>query len=377
MDNSNQISQTSGTAPKKHIQALSLIITTEPTLFNGLAPNPFSQSALQLSLERFSYADSIDVIKAVIFAEPEGKYDSTFKTLEKIQQEEELHKQEDLTALITIRLSIHCKKYRNEFRQLTKEFLYDHLSRVVFETEDIKKIEKEYSQSQRRDYKLLIINSIENISTIKAFNKRKHRKRSLFLGGIVAFLFILFLFLAGIVYFKQIRQEQPQDIKPPLGTDIKMVKTKTQKERQGLPMRLTIPSININASIQNEGVTPQGAMGVPNNIVDVGWFDLGPRPGEVGSAVIAGHFDGENGEAGVFANLSKLKAGDKLYIQDSNGKTTIFVVQKSSTYNPGYAENVFSSNNGAHLNLITCDGIWDITKKSYTKRLVVFADIIK
>jgi hypothetical protein len=33
------------------------------------------------------------------------------------------------------------------------------------------------------------------------------------------------------------------------------------------------------------------------------------------------------------------------------------------------------SNDKAHLNLITCDGVWDVTKKSYSKRLVVFADI--
>jgi sortase A len=144
-----------------------------------------------------------------------------------------------------------------------------------------------------------------------------------------------------------------------------------------LPVLLIIPAIKVNAKIQYVGVTPKGAMAVPSNTVDVGWFKLGPRPGEKGSAVIAGHFDGENGEAGVFINLYKLKKGDKLYIEDSKGTSIAFVVQESRTYDPGYADDVFSRNDGAHLNLVTCDGVWNGVKKSYSKRLVIFADIAR
>lgn len=141
-----------------------------------------------------------------------------------------------------------------------------------------------------------------------------------------------------------------------------------------LPVRLTIPEINVNAAIQYVGVTQAGAMEVPNNAVDVGWFKLGPRPGEKGSAVIAGHFDGKSGEAGVFINLYKLKKGDKLYIKNDKGISITFVVRESRTYDPGYADDVFSASGSAHLNLITCDGVWDGAKKSYSKRLVVFSD---
>jgi LPXTG-site transpeptidase (sortase) family protein len=141
------------------------------------------------------------------------------------------------------------------------------------------------------------------------------------------------------------------------------------------PVRLIIPAINVNAKTQYVGVTSKGAMEVPSNATDVGWFKLGPRPGERGSAVIAGHFDGENGEAGVFINLYKLKKGDKLYIEDDKGKTMSFIVRESRIYDPGYANDVFNGSDSAHLNLVTCDGVWDGTKKSYSKRLVVFADI--
>ena len=163
-----------------------------------------------------------------------------------------------------------------------------------------------------------------------------------------------------------------------LGTNKKSV-TRNQvvsKVSPELPVRLIIPVINVNAKIQYVGVTPKGAMAVPSNTVDVGWFDLGPRPGERGSAVIAGHLDGENGEAGVFINLYKLKKGNKLYIKDAKGKTISFVVRESRIYDPGYANDVFSGSGSAHLNLITCDGVWDGAKKSYSKRLVVLADIV-
>ncbi|MDQ3008010.1 MAG: sortase, partial [bacterium] len=142
------------------------------------------------------------------------------------------------------------------------------------------------------------------------------------------------------------------------------------------PVRLLIPSLNVDTDIQLVGVTSQGVMESPSNTIDVGWFDLGPRPGEKGSAVIAGHVDGEHGEVGVFANLYKLKKGDKVYIRDSNEKSLTFIVTESRRYDSGYAEEVFSRNDEASLNLITCDGVWDGVNKSYTKRLVVFTEIM-
>ncbi len=149
-----------------------------------------------------------------------------------------------------------------------------------------------------------------------------------------------------------------------------------QKVSPGFPVRLLIPAIDVNAGIQPLGVTPKGEMEVPSNALDAGWYKFGPRPGETGSAVIAGHFNGESGEAGVFAKLSELKEGNELFIEDDTGKFIAFVVRASRTYDPGYADEVFSRSDGVHLNLITCEGAWDETKKSYSKRLVVFADLV-
>ncbi len=153
--------------------------------------------------------------------------------------------------------------------------------------------------------------------------------------------------------------------------------TEVQKEGPVYPVRLTIPSINVDAKVEGVGITEDGAMDVPNNTIDVGWYKLGSSPGEVGSAVIAGHLNGIKGEPGVFKNLDKLKPDDKIYVYNDKGLTATFVVRKSLTFDPGYADEVFSpKDSGIHLNLITCDGSWDEIKKSYSKRLVVFSDIL-
>ncbi len=147
----------------------------------------------------------------------------------------------------------------------------------------------------------------------------------------------------------------------------------------GLPVRLRIPKINVDATIQYVGVNSKGEMNIPSNNSDVAWFNLGPRPGESGSAVISGHFDGNSGETAVFTNLDKLKVGDKFYILDNKGGSFSFIVRESRTYDPRYSNSKEAFgliNDGIHLNLITCDGMWDETRKSYTKRLVVFADIL-
>ena len=142
----------------------------------------------------------------------------------------------------------------------------------------------------------------------------------------------------------------------------------------GLPVRLEIPVIGVDSFIEDAYITPQGAMEVPAGTVDVAWFALGPHPGQVGSAVIGGHFGIENGVPFVFYNLSKLQVGDDIYIVDDKGNTITFVVNSTALYAANAdATTVFTSGDGlAHLNLITCEGIWNEVAGEYPERTVVF-----
>lgn len=146
--------------------------------------------------------------------------------------------------------------------------------------------------------------------------------------------------------------------------------------RPSLPVRLTIPAIKVDATILHVGVASDGSMETTKDPDRLGWYELGQRPGEIGSAVIAGHYGWRDGIPAVFDHLDDLRVGDKVYSEDEKKLVTIFVVRDVRTYNQNDdAQDVFhSADNKAHLNLITCEGTWDASSKSYPKRLVVFTD---
>lgn len=191
---------------------------------------------------------------------------------------------------------------------------------------------------------------------------------------LITFLIIgLTLFLALLFYFIPKSSTQSSSAIP-----VENVAAIPNPEQtgSGLPVRLKIPNINVDAHVEYVGLAPDGAMDVPKEHTDAAWFKLGSRPGENGSAVIAGHNGWKNGKASIFDNLYKLQKGDKLYIEDEKGVIISFVVRESRQYDQeDDASDVFGSPDGKpHLNLITCEGVWDKVSETYSKRLVVFTD---
>jgi sortase A len=143
----------------------------------------------------------------------------------------------------------------------------------------------------------------------------------------------------------------------------------------GLPVRIMIPEIAVNTSLEQVGLTDSGEMGTPSEIQNVGWYALGSRPGETGTAVIAGHYGWKGGKVSAFDDLHKLKIGDRISVLDDAGNTYSFLVSGSKIYDRNAdASDVFTSNDDlSHLNLITCHGEWDEATENYTERLVIFA----
>ena len=208
-------------------------------------------------------------------------------------------------------------------------------------------------------------------------------KRMLLVAGITAVVFAAVIFFlvpvvrVRISYAKLILPTNIETLQNPI--DGKPVASNVAAKQANLTLltRLKIPKINIDSAIESVGLTTNGEMDAPKDPINVGWFNLGARPGDIGSAVIAGHYGvWKNGAGPAFNDLHKLREEDQLYVEDDNGETTTFVVQGSQTYDPNAdASGVFTSNDGkAHLNLITCEGEWDEVSKNYSKRLIVFAD---
>ncbi len=149
------------------------------------------------------------------------------------------------------------------------------------------------------------------------------------------------------------------------------------KPEIGEPVRLVIPKLTVDAVIENVGLTDENAMDVPKEKGNAGWYELGAKPGELGSAVIAGHLDDKNGDPEVFYNLKDISAGDEIEVEDENGKKYTYVVTRVQTY--PYAsfplQEVFASSDKTRLNLITCEGTYDKSSKLYSDRLVVYSEL--
>lgn len=295
--------------------------------------------------------------------EMQGEYDRYFNNLPQILQEEELRRQLASEVVTKKRLKQYCRRHVKELDALSNKMLFEHLIGVVFGTINLDVIVKKYPQKQRSRLRLLIDVQIKSIKRPALWD----RPSTKLLFGILPFV-LLFAFYLGLEKISQ-NTNTVEINKQVLAID-------TPNKIQRLPKRLTIPIINVSALVEYVGTTANNEMGVPRDTDNVGWFSLGTQPGNAGSAVIAGHFTKENGEDGVFANLDKLKSGDKIYIEDIKGIITVFTVRENKMYDPGYAPDVFKMSDRAQLNLVTCDGFWNNNKNSYTKRLVVFADIV-
>lgn len=200
-----------------------------------------------------------------------------------------------------------------------------------------------------------------------------------------ALIFVIFLSLIGsVLFFRgdlfQAEQAAPQPPEEkPTTQGIFGVQTQNEEETKSLPTtapsRLTISKLGVSAAVESVGMNEKGEMAVPQEDMNVAWYNLGFKPGENGSAVIAGHFDTRTGAPAVFYNLDDLVNGDEVTVTYPDGTAYTFVVTDSTLYpyDDFPLQKVFNSTGTPTLNLITCDGVFNTQVRSYTERLVVHA----
>ena len=137
------------------------------------------------------------------------------------------------------------------------------------------------------------------------------------------------------------------------------------------PVHVDIPALRVAADIVPVGLDTDGEMVVPP-VTQVGWYDLGPAPGELGPAVLAGHVN-YDGVVGAFSRIGDLRAGDTITVTDGTGERLTFevydVLQFPKTRFDTAA--VWANTPGPELRLITCSG--RVVDHSYTDNTVVRA----
>jgi hypothetical protein len=141
------------------------------------------------------------------------------------------------------------------------------------------------------------------------------------------------------------------------------------------PTRLTIPAIGVDHPIVAVGRSTDGAMEVPDDVHAIGWYaPMGVRPGDPGSAVLAGHVDSRRQGRGAFFDLRSLEVGDDIVVGTVAGEQR-WVVTGRTRYPKAElpVDDLFTVGGGPRLVLITCGGDFDPSHRSYRDNVVVAA----
>ncbi|GAA2401013.1 hypothetical protein Cme02nite_59130 [Catellatospora methionotrophica] len=147
------------------------------------------------------------------------------------------------------------------------------------------------------------------------------------------------------------------------------------------PVRVRIPSIQVDAVVVTVGTNLDGSLQVPElKHPDLtGWYRYGPSPGERGNAVIVGHVDTRTSGPAVFFQLGSLKPGTKIEVQRLDGSLATFTVDvvKSFPKDDFPAHRVYGATDDMGLRLVTCGPPYDRTDRNYLNNIVVFATLTK
>lgn len=100
-------------------------------------------------------------------------------------------------------------------------------------------------------------------------------------------------------------------------------------------MRLQLPSIGLDAAVEEIGVTPDGSLAMPAKPANVGWYNsklsssmyLGDAPGAGGNSVWAGY------QGTAFNKLPQVTLGADVFVVSNSGRVRYQVLSKTS-YEP-------------------------------------------
>jgi sortase (surface protein transpeptidase) len=140
------------------------------------------------------------------------------------------------------------------------------------------------------------------------------------------------------------------------------------------PVAVSIPRIGVQSTLVELGLRTNGAMDVPEDPADAGWFSRGPTPGALGPAVIAGHVTW-NGAPAVFHRLGTIRRGDQVAVIRKDEKTAVFTVTRVAQFSKSRfpSRAVYGTIDHAGLRLITCGGTYDAARHTYLDNVIVFA----
>lgn len=142
-----------------------------------------------------------------------------------------------------------------------------------------------------------------------------------------------------------------------------------------VPIRVRIPSIDVDAAVIDLAKDDQGELEVPTDFELTGWYTGRSVPGDMGPSVVVGHVDSKAGPA-VFFRLRDLEPGHLVQIDRSDGTVATFrVTDKMLVDKDEFPTTmVYGATARPTLRLVTCGGDFDRSAGSYFGNVIVFAE---
>jgi sortase (surface protein transpeptidase) len=120
-------------------------------------------------------------------------------------------------------------------------------------------------------------------------------------------------------------------------------------------------------------VQADGQLEIPDE-TQVGWYELGARPGEPGATVLAGHVNWHRVD-GPFVRLRQLDPGATVTLTLADGTTRTYEVVERQQYGKLMlpTDRIWTHAGPETLVLITCGGSFNPQIRHYRDNIVVYA----
>lgn len=141
------------------------------------------------------------------------------------------------------------------------------------------------------------------------------------------------------------------------------------------PVAVTVEGTGIDLDVIPVGVEPDGAMTLPDNHVQAGWYRFGPAPGSpAGAAVLAAHVDSQTEQLPI-AELDEVAPGTTVSVTRSDGSTLRYQTQEVRNIPKSSLSefNLFDRSGDPRLLLVTCGGKWLPAEADYEDNVVLTA----
>ena len=144
------------------------------------------------------------------------------------------------------------------------------------------------------------------------------------------------------------------------------------------PTSIEIPAIGLRSTtFVPLRVQRDGTISVPGTAQEVGLYDAGPTPGQLGPSIVAAHVDTPSGVPGIFHQLGRVEVGNVVKVARKDGSHLTFTVDRVTAFRKSQfpTELVYKGDfTRSEIRLVTCGGPTD-SRNEYRDNVVVFGHL--